>query len=63
MAAGHVTGAPMQDIQRVVRVLVVRLSWLSGKALVAQAREFKGSETCGHAMTGKGTPLKTSVLF
>ena len=23
-------------------------------------REFKGTETCGHAMIGKGTPLKTS---
>ena len=24
--------------------------------------EFKGTETCGHARTGKGTPLKTSVF-
>ena len=25
-------------------------------------RVFKGTETCGHAMTRKGTPLKTSVF-
>ena len=53
----------MQDIQRIVRVVVVPLLWLNGRALVAQAREFKGSETDGHVITGKGTPLKTSVLF
>ena len=23
--------------------------------------KFKGTETCGHAMIGKGTPLKTSM--
>ena len=26
-------------------------------------QEFKGTETRGHARTGKGTPLKTSVYF
>ena len=26
-------------------------------------QEFKWTETCGHAMTGKGTPLKTSPFF
>ena len=26
------------------------------------AREFKGTKTCGHAMIGKGTPLKTSIF-
>ena len=31
--------------------------------LVSERREFKGTETCGHAMNGKATPLKTSNFF
>ena len=34
---------------------------LIGGAFVSTGREFKGTETFGHAMTGKGTPLKTSI--
>ena len=26
-------------------------------------REFKETKTCGHVMTKKGTPLKTSTFF
>ena len=29
---------------------------------MARVREFKGTETHGHAMTRKGTPLKASVF-
>ena len=49
-------------------ILVIRkrytLSVLLGNTfqILLTGREFRGAETCGHAMTRKGTPLKTSIF-
>ena len=39
-----------------IRSLVNFVRW------VFLVREFKGTETCGHVMTRKGTSLKTSIF-
>ena len=31
-------------------------------SVIHKYRKFKGTETCGHAMIGKGTSLKTSIF-